>query len=534
MVHPKVRILLLVILVTFHVGCSPGIDSSESQKHLNRGLNGEPESLSPLIFESNQAAAILHDIGEGLVYFNGKGELVGGVAESWSVDSTGTRYRFILRSNARWSNGLAVEAKHFVNGLRRLANPLSRSPHIDIIRMIDNAPEIRNGDLDPKELGVFEISQSELVIQLHTVTPYFIQMLAHPSTFPVPELAEKGEFEESGSFFGQISNGAYRVAEWNVGSDISLIRNDFYWNDSSTYFDSVTYHFLESEPELLRFRAGGLDITSNVPPAQFKAVQREFADQLHVSPYLGVYFYGFNLKNPVFRGDLNIRRALSLAIDREALVDLVIGRGEAAAFGWVPDGVLNYESQKIGGTDLSYSQRVSIAKELYRAAGYGVENPLHFELRYNTSDVQERIALAIQDMWRKTLGAEAKLVNEEFGVLLENIRSGLITQVFRLSWTGDYNDAHAFLQIFHSKHPTNLTGFSSSDYDKLITQSESEGDPMKRRALMEDAEKILLEHHAVIPIYFYVSKHLVAEEIENWHPNVLDRHPTHELRIRGH
>jgi ABC-type oligopeptide transport system substrate-binding subunit len=164
-------------------------------------------------------------------------------------------------------------------------------------------------------------------------------------------------------------------------------------------------------------------------------------------------------------------------------------------------------------------------------AGYGPDNPLQIELRYNTSDTQQRMALAIQAMWKDALGVQTTLINEEFQVLLANMQAREITQVFRSSWTGDYNDAHTFLSIMESGNPANLPGYASAEYDSLMQRAAGQVDLDRRRLWLEEAERVLLADHAVIPLYFYVSKHLVSPDVVGWGDNVLDYHYSQHLSL---
>ena len=275
--------------------------------------------------------------------------------------------------------------------------------------------------------------------------------------------------EEHGDAFARagnlLSNGAYVLAEWIPGSVMTLRRNKAYWNDAATAIDEVRHHVLTQEmTELARYRAGEISITSSVPPDSFKQVEEELGDQLHISPYLGVYYYGYNLTKPPFQSNPELRQALSMAIDRDLLVEKITGRGESPAYSWVPPGVDNYQPTVFSYTELSQEERNNIAQGLYESAGYGEENPLQLELRYNTSDTQRRVALAIQSMWRDVLGVETTLINEEFQVLLANMRDREVTQVFRSSWMGDYNDAHTFLSIMQAGNAANMPGYSSEEY----------------------------------------------------------------------
>jgi oligopeptide transport system substrate-binding protein len=524
-------VLLIGAAALSLVSCSTGEDPTAEPSVLHRGLSSDPESLDPHKARSVQAADILRDIGEGLLAYSASGELIPGVAESWQIAEDGQTYTFTLRDAARWSNGDPVTAEDFVFGLRRLVDPATAAFYGQMLGEIVNAREILAGDKAPAELGVEAEDDRTLVIRLGKPVPYLLSLLTHPSAFPV----HRGAIEEHGDAFARpgrlVSNGAYKLSGWEPGAVIKLGRNPYYWDDASTAIDAVHHHVLPQEmTELNRYRAGELHITSSVPPDSFELVRENLGDELHVAPYLGVYYYGFNLARPPFQDNPQIRRALSMAVDREVLVASITGRGEKAAYSWVPPGVDNYQPIQLNYASMTQDERNALARRLLREAGYGPDNPLSIELRYNTSDTQQRIALAIQSMWRE-VGVEAELINEEFQVLLANMRARVVTQVFRSSWVGDYNDAHTFLSVMESGSPSNMPGYANSEFDSLMQRAAAQVDPKTRRLHLEEAERVLLSDHPVIPLYFYVSKHLVSPRVRGWEDNVLDYHYSRHLSL---
>jgi ABC-type oligopeptide transport system substrate-binding subunit len=250
-----------------------------------------------------------------------------------------------------------------------------------------------------------------------------------------------------------------------------------------------------------------------------------------MAPYLGVYYYGFNLTVAPFKDNPALRQALSMAIDRDALVANVTRRGELAAYSWVPPGVAHYRPPQFPYAMLDQQQRDARAMQLYRDAGYGPDKPLHIELRYVASDTEKLVAVAIQQMWHDVLGVETDLVGEEFKVLLAETRAKQVTQVFRSSWIGDYDDAQTFLSVMESGNPANLTGYDNPEFDALMDKAASQTDPDRRELFLEEAERRMLEDHPVIPLYFYVSKHLVDARVRGWQDNMLDYHYSQQLSL---
>ncbi|MCJ7590721.1 MAG: peptide ABC transporter substrate-binding protein [Woeseiaceae bacterium] len=514
-----IRILLFLMVLSGIVACGSSEDASSSSSVLNRGLSAEPESLDAHKARSLQAADVLRDLGEGLVSFTATGELTAGAAESWEVSDDLLTYTFHLRPDAKWSNGDALTAEHFVFAINRLVDPATAAFYAQFLE-------------DVSEMKA--IDDHTLQVVLARPTPYLLSLLTHPATFPMHpgSLAKQGEnFARPGDL---VTNGAYVLTAWIPGSLLTLVRNEHYWNNANTAIDEVRYHILSQETtEYARYRAGELDITSAVPSDNFEEVKRVAGQELHIAPVLNIYYYGYNLTKPPFKDNPELRQALSMAIDRELLVEKVTGRGETPAYSWVPPGVDNYEPTQLSFAALTQEERNQLAQTLYAEAGYSAENPLQLELRYNTGDTHKKIALAIQSMWREVLGFEVVLVNEEFQVLLANIRDKEITQVFRSSWIGDYNDAHTFLNILQSKNAANVSGYASEEYDALLERAAEQVDLSRRRLYLEEAERVMLADYPAIPIYFYVSKHLVKPRVAGWGDNVLDYHYSQHLSLKA-
>jgi oligopeptide transport system substrate-binding protein len=521
--------LILLLALAILAGCGrSGTDTAfdpgnaSPDRILQRGNGPDPDSLDPQKAQATEAHTVLRDLCEGLTTLDKEARPAPGVAKEWTVSADGLTYTFTLRNDARWSNGDPVAGADFVAGLRRLVDPNTASGYANVIDVIHNARDILGGKKSSTELGISAPNDQIVVISLDHPAPYLPGLLSHPSTCPVhrPTFARYGEgFSRPGVM---ISNGAYALAERTPGQQITLVRNRFYWRNSGTYFDVVKYlQISDANAEFLRYRSGDLDISDSIPRAQADHVRELLPGQLHVSPQLGVYYYGFNLNRAPFRDNPNLRRALSLAIDRKQIASTILRIGELPAYGWVPNGVNNYESQSYEGSDLEDEARKREAQRLYRLAGYSASHPLQFELRYNQGEVHTHLAVVISEMWRRLLGVNAQPTAVEFRVLIDEVEHGDV-DVFRSSWIGDYNDALSFLQVFRSNSGINLPHYQNRNYDALLDSAAAEADPLRRRELLQQAERQLLNDTAVIPLYFYVSKHLVSPRIAGWYQNIMN------------
>jgi oligopeptide transport system substrate-binding protein len=500
-----------------------------AEQVLRRGNAVEPETLDPHLARGVSASNILRDLYEGLATESPAGEVVPGAAERWVASADGRTWTFTLRENLRWSDGAPLDAAQFAASLRRCLDPATGSPVSQVLAPLEGAREIIAGRAPVATLGVAAPDARTLVIRLRAPTPYLPALLTHPASYPVREKAVTVPGGQSPFFPG---NGAYRLVEWLPQSRVVLARNPHYWDDAATAIDRVVYYPTENAAsELKRYRAGELDVTDTIPVAQARWIREHLGAEYRAAPYLGVYYYGFNLTRPPFKDQPGLRRALALAVDRDALVGSIVATGEQAAYAWVPPGVAGYPPQRPEWADWPHAQRLVEARRLYAAAGYSAARPLELELRYNTGDNHKRVALAVAWMWRQALGVRTRLVNEEYKVHLQNRRHRQVTQVFRADWIGDFNDAATFAERMVSTSGLNDTGWASPHYDLRVQLAGEEADPDRRRALLRDAERILLDEQPVLPLYFYVSKKLVKPHVRGWQANIMDHHYTRHLSL---
>lgn len=509
---------MVATLLVAGCGEMPPPEPAPFENVLRRGNGLEPETLDPHRARSVETFHILRDLYEGLIAEGADGELGPGVAESWQVSDDGLVWSFELRENAAWSNGDALTASDFAWSLRRALDPATGSEYAQMLAVI---AEVRTPDPYTLEL------------QLTGPTPYLLGLLAQPVAFPVHRASVEAHGDRFTRPDNSVTNGAYMLEDWVAQSHIRLRRNPHYWNDAATRIDAVVFHPIETEStELARYRAGELHMTRTTPAPQFEWLRRNLSNELKVTPYLSTYFYGLNLTKPPFAGNRALRAALSMAIDRKVITGQVIGAGEVPAYSWVPPGISNYTPQRFEWADWDDARRIAEARRLYAEAGYSAERPLRVELRYNTAESHKRIAVAISSMWRETLGVETQLVNEEWQAFL-HARTSQTLEVYRSGWVGDYNDANTFAEALLPAHGLNDMGWTDPEYVRLVEAAGHTVDAAERRALLEQAERLMLADHPLIPIYFYVSKTLVKPSVGGYRSNVMNVHPTRHLFLKN-
>jgi oligopeptide transport system substrate-binding protein len=515
------------------IGGASGTELAERQV-LHVGNGAELQSLDPHRSEDVASSNVHRDLLEGLVNEAPNGALVPGAASSWTVSDDGKTYVFNLRPEARWSNGDPLTAHDFVFSLRRGVDPKTVSVYSYILTPILNADDITAGRRAPEELGVRAIDDHTLEITLANPTPYFLGLLTHSMSYPV----HRGSLEQHGDQFtrpgNHVGNGAFKLAEWVVQSHIKVVRNEHYWDNANTKLEEVWFHATEDQTaELQRFRALELDVTDVIPTAQIDFIRANLARELLISPYLGSYYYGFNVTRPPFKDNPKLRRALSLAVNRDVITQQILKAGQISSYGFVPP-VDGYTQQQMVEASWTQAQREDEARRLYAEAGYGASNPLRTQILYNTQEDHRRVAAAIASMWKQVLGVEAELLNQEWRVFIDTRNQKIDTQVYRQGWIGDYNDPFTFLELLRSTAGQNDTGYNNPEYDRLVAASQSALDPSERMSILQQAESVMLADMPILPLYTYVRARLVQPWVGGYEPNIMDHHRHKNMYILKH
>lgn len=524
------RLALLLTLLAALLGCGPSPSSSASAGNLRRGLGGEPSTLDPARAVDTFSIEVVQDLYEGLTSETPTGQVIPGVASSWTVDASGTQYTFALRADALWSNGNVVRAEDFVKAWRRVVDPKLGSPLADDLRIISGASAIISGKSAPETLGVYAPSDNALVVKLEMSAPYLPQVLTHSVAYPI----YSADSATSHSAETWVSNGPYILSSWAPGTAIKLTRNSKYSGRVNVRIPSVTYQIVPDEnAQLARYRAGEIDMTDTVPANALPALKRENPGELVIAPFLATAYYGLNLAAPPFKDNRKLRQAVTMAIDRRRLVS-TLGFGQLEAYGFVPPGTWNYTPQTWRWRNLSDDERVNEAKRLYAEAGYSEHSPLRLRLLYNSNPTIKNTAIVVAAMWKEALGVETQLIEEEYRVFLQSRLDKAGWDVLRLGWTADFNDASNFLDIFRDHSGNNDSGYINVSYEASVGAAAQTADPQRRRSILESSEQTMLEDYPIIPLYFYLSKRLVKTYIHGVQSNPLNRIRSKDLTIVAH
>ncbi|MGK0441538.1 MAG: oligopeptide transport system substrate-binding protein [Pseudohongiellaceae bacterium] len=525
----KITSLLMVALLGFLLtACGGGetnVSTGNREGILHFGNGAEPQELDPHIVTGVPEHHIISALLEGLVSKNPKTlEPMPAVAESWSVSDDGKIYTFNLRPNAKWSNGDAVTAEDFVWSWQRGLTPAMGNQYAYMYYAIKNAEAFAKGKIsDFSKVGVKAINHKTLRVELNNATPYFLQLLDHYSLFPVhrPTIEKFGEPAERGTLWTRagtfVGNGPFTLTQWDLNKVIIVEKNPLYWDAKTVKLKGIYFYPTENlTTEERMFRAGQLHYTNSVPVEKIAIYKKENPHLIRVSAYLGSYFYRINTRLEHLK-DVRVRRALAMAIDREAIANKLLKAGQIAAYAITPNNTMGYTAD----TDLRYD--VAEARRLLAEAGYpNGEGFPTTDILYNTQEDHRKVAVAIQQMWKKSLNINITIQNQDWKVFLDSVSSGNYS-IARAGWIGDYVDPNSFLDMWITDGGVNRTGWSNAEYDRLVLEVAPKAKTVEQRYVaLRKAEKMLLDDMPVIPIYTYVSKHLVHPSVKNLSPNLLD------------
>lgn len=485
------------------------------QQDLVRHIKDEPASLDPAKAVGLPEIQVIRDLFEGLVNQDANGNIIPGVATRWQTNDQKI-WTFTLRNDAKWSDGTPVTAQDFVYSWQRLVDPATTSPFAWFAALagIANAQNIIDGKAKPDSLGVTAVDAHTLRVQLDKPLPWFVNLTANFSLYPVNKTNVESDknWTRPGKLVG---NGAYVLADRVVNEKLVATPNKHYWDNAKTVIQKVTFVPINQESAATkRYLAGDIDITESFPKNQYQKLLKELPGQVYTPAQLGTYYYAFNTqKGPT--ADARVRLALSMTIDRRIIAEKVLGTGEKPAWRLTPDVTAGFTPQPSAMEQSSQAELNAQAKTLLQAAGYGPNRPLKLTLLYNTSENHQKIAIAVASMWKKNLGVDVKLQNQEWKTYIDSRNTGNF-DVIRASWVGDYNEPSTFLSLLTSTNTGNIARFNEPAYDKVIRQAAMENTATARNADYNEAEKILSEKAPIAPIYQYTNGRLIKPWLKGY------------------
>lgn len=531
----KYKNILFFLIINILIGCSVAVtpvDKAIEDQILYLGNGTEPQDLDPHIVTGVPEHNIIISLLEGLTISNPNGgDPLPGTAESWEISTDGRVFIFNIRKEALWSNGDNVTAHDFVYSWKRILTPLLGAQYADMLYVIKNAENFNKGNLtDFSKVGVKAIDSKTLRVELNNSTPYFLKLLSHYSTYPVhKDTIEKfGKIDTRGSKWTRqenfVGNGAFILKDWKLNKLIVVKKSSTYWNSKIVSLNEIHFFPIEDvSREDRMYRSGYLHLAYSVPQEKIQNYKLKYPNEIHIDPYFGTYYYRINTRKEPFN-DLRVRQALSLSINRNDIVQKVVKGGQLAAFSFTPPNKSGYYPN----TKLVFNPIK--AASLLKEAGYDQNNFPKVEFLYNTSEGHQKVAQAIQQMWKVNLGIDVELINVDWKVYLSREQTGDFF-ISRAGWIGDYPDPNSFLDMMVSGRGNNKTGWSNSIYDNLIREAASSQTDEERNSFFNSAEQILIEELPIIPIYTYTRVYMLHPDVKGWSPNVLDTHPYQFIRL---
>lgn len=558
------RVLSVVLMVALiaaslvgTVSCSSGTANKTVAQEVTYNLATEPATIDPALSQGIPEANVILQVFDGLTRIDQNNMPQPAIAKSWKISDDQKTYTFTLR-DAQWTNGTPVTAydfeyawiralapetaseyayqlyyvkggeafnmsvkvgdKYYVQAVDAKGNPVTKKEGDKDVAVPDMTKEI----VPSRDVGVKALDDKTLQVTLESPTVYFLNLTAFPTLMPVCKAVVSTNDKWAADVTNFVTDGPFTLTEWSHNDKMTFVKNPTYWDKDAVKLTKITYLMVTDESTALSmFQNGQMDVGSTVPLSELPKLVA--SGDAKIFPYLGTYYYMFNVTKKPF-DDVRVRKALTLAIDRNAITTSITQGGEVPATAYVPYGIADATAgsdfRKVGGTFYKDND-ITEAKALLAEAGYpdGKGFPA-FTILYNTSSRHKSIAEAIQQMWKTNLGIDCTLKVEEWGVYLDD-RNNLNYQVARAGWIGDYMDPNTFLDMFVTNGGNNGTGWSNKAYDADIAKAKTTTDPVARMATLHDAEKILMTDMPIMPVYFYTNPVLITSHVKNFYQSTL-------------
>lgn len=507
--------------MSLFVGCGSDKTSDDGQK-LIFNLGEDPETIDPTLNTSSGAGSIIVNAFEGLTRLDKNDKAAAGVAKDWEVSDDGLVYTFNLRDDAKWSDGEALTANDFKYSWVRALTKETAAEYAYQLFYIKNAEAYYEGTAKAEDLGIKVVDEHTLEVTLEAATAYFPELMAFPTYMPLREdvvSADPDAWATKPESY--VSNGPFKLVTWDMSDQLVFEKNENYWDKEAVKLDTLTFKLVtDQDSGYASLKSGEFDMIDVVPPAEIEGGKEE--GLVHVDPYLGNYFLAINvgkqdsLSDDVKKalGNKLVRKALNLAIDRQAIIDNVAKGDQVPAYSFVPQGIANADGSDFASKEYYDASKPNIeeAKKLLEEAGYPEGKGLPtLELMYNSEGSHKDVAQLVQQDFAK-IGVTVELTNQEWAVFLNTRQNGEY-QLARHGWIGDYTDPMTFLDMWVTGGGNNDVGFNNAEYDKLIGEAKKETDAAKRTELLRKAEDILMDEMPILPIYYYT-------KVRAWKPEV--------------
>lgn len=475
-------------------------------------LGVEPRTIDPALNNTTDGSTIIYNLFEGLVRISTEDKPEPGLASHWDISEDGLTWTFHLRDNLKWDDGTPLTAEHFRYGFLRTCDPEVASPYAFLSFCIVNAENFYNGKCSVDEVGILAPDDKTLVLKLAYKNPLMLDHLSYHIFFPArPEVCKAHPRDWTTSPETITCNGPFTLKEWKHNAEMTIVKNPYYWDADNVKIDAVRCVMItDPNTSLAAFKSGRVDLIKRLPSMQIPSLVK--SGKAISFNTLGTSFSVFNVNEPPFDNPL-VRRAFTLAIDREAIVKKVTMAGQCPADAYIPYGlpgpVPGKDFRAAGNTYFDKHVRVEEARRLLAEAGYpnGKGFP-EVTYKYNTNEGNKNLAEALQAMWKQVLNVNVKLYNEEWKVFIDT-RNHKNFQIARHAYLVDFFDAASLLEIFVTGAPENVTNWSNPEFDAHVNAASREMDHKKRIEHLIAAEDILCTELPALPIYYYTGTYML-------------------------
>ncbi|MED3708494.1 peptide ABC transporter substrate-binding protein [Peribacillus frigoritolerans] len=490
-----------------------GSGDSSGLKVLNVNNSSEPGSLHPANAQGTHESWILEHTFEGLTKKTEEGKIVPGSAESWEISEDGLTWTFKLKDGLKWSNGDPLTANDFEYAWKYALKPETAADYAYQLYYLKGGEAYNSKKGKEEDVGVKATDEHTLVVTLEQPTPYFLDLTSFYTFYPINKKVQEENPKWALDAKTHVSNGPFKLTEWKHKESLKIEKNENYYDKDKIKLDAVNFALIEDENTAWQmYQSGELDLAYPLPVDIQGQMVNSDDKEFKMGKELAVYYYNFNTEVKPFN-NAKVRKALSMAIERQKITENVAQGGQKPAFGVVPPGIPDASGDFQENTGNLFKEDVKEAKKLLKEglAEEGMKELPEFSILYNTLDSHKKIAEAVQGMWRDNLGVEVTLENAEFQVKLDREKAGDF-EISRAGWVGDYVDPMTFM-LWETDGAYNDAGWSNKEYDNLLKEAKSTMDPKERMDALHKAEKVMIDEMPILPVYFYTKPYMVKSNV---------------------
>ncbi len=516
----KVVLLISLVLISSLIFAACAGGNAGKANVLTVCVGPDPDTIDPALNSSVDGATLIIHGFEGLMTLDKDGVPVPGQAKEYDVSEDGSTYTFHLRDGLKWSDGEPLTASDFVYSWNRAISAETAADYEYMFEVIDG--------YEDGKLNITAPDDKTFIVKLSNAVPYFLELCAFPTYAPV----RQDLIDANGEAWAvdpktYVGNGPYKMTEWVPGSHMIYEKNKNYWDYKNLGTEKIKFVLMEDDNAILNaFKQEEILFADSMPNDEIEAWRSK--PEFNLEGQLGTYYVSFNTQKAPLN-DPRVRKALTLAIDRDFICINIGQSGQEPAGAFVPTGLSDSDTTKefrsVGGnyydpTKAANEANLTEAKKLLADAGYPDGQGLPtMEYLYNDTTAHQQIGEALQDMW-KQIGVNVTLVSQEWNTFLNTRKNGEYF-IARNGWLGDYNDPISFLDMWITGGGNNDAQWSNTQYDEIIRKVKASTDATERYKLMHDAEDIIFEESMLSPIYYYVDLFLLNQKIEGFYSSPL-------------